>query len=134
MSLTYQELKKKDVIDVCSGKRLGRVRDLTFTFPDGRVKSFSAGGAFCQDVVTIPFSKVERIGEDAVLVNLSAREPEPPKRPCPSPCAPPREHRHDACPPVRNGKREEELKRELSSFDGYGFEYRNKKRPFITHK
>ena len=71
MDILFSELKKKDVIDVCSGKKLGKITDLKFDFPFGKIKSFSVrGGMFC-DEVTVPLPQVERIGEDIVLVNLA---------------------------------------------------------------
>lgn len=68
MKILYSNLKKKDVIDLCSGKRLGRIRDLEFTFPDGRVTGFVAVDGVCGNPTPISFSLVERIGKDAVLI------------------------------------------------------------------
>jgi len=75
MDVLFSEIKKKDVIDVCTGKRLGKIKDLTFTFPEGRVKSFTvSGGMFCgTDEQVIKLADVERIGDDAVLVSTGKK-------------------------------------------------------------
>ena len=47
---------------------------MKFDFPFGKIKSFSVrGGMFC-DEVTVLLPQVERIGEDIVLVNLTAKD------------------------------------------------------------
>ena len=107
MNEKFSVLKRKDVIDIGTGKSLGRVRDVVFTFPEGRVKALIVGGPFCAEPITLPFGAVERIGEDAVLINASAKDqpPRPPKSPCEPfgacepqkkpcrPCEPPRPKR-----------------------------------------
>ena len=70
MNIDYNELKKKDVIDVCSGKKLGKVKNISFTFPDGKITGVTAGGLFCGEDSSFLFSDITRIGEDAVLVSL----------------------------------------------------------------
>lgn len=74
MKIRFSHLKKKDVIDLCTGKRLGRVRDVGFTFPEGCVTHFSVGCAFGEEI-TVPLACVERIGEDTVLVSLRPQKP-----------------------------------------------------------
>ena len=68
MNIDYNELKKKDVIDVCSGKKLGKVKNISFTFPDGKITGVTAGGLFCGEDSSFLFSDITRIGEDTVLV------------------------------------------------------------------
>ena len=95
MDILFSELKKKDVIDVCTGKKLGKVKDITVTFPEGRVRSISVASGMlgCGEAQTVAFNAIERIGSDAVLVNFNLKKDEPPK------CKPPK--RADDCRPPR---------------------------------
>lgn len=88
MEFTFTELKQKDVISVADGKHLGRVCDLCFEFPEGRVRGlFVTGGKgfrLTRQDMFIPLSSIIRIGEDAIITGESpARE-----NPCrgPRPC------------------------------------------------
>lgn len=105
MEVIYSQLKQKEVINLVDGKHLGKVCDLTFTFPEGNIVGFTATGGkgfrFSRQEVFLPLKSVVKIGEDAVLVNYGKeKEKEPPaKRPpkgCPPPCPPP-----EPCPPNR---------------------------------
>lgn len=97
-----------DVVSVSDGKNLGRVCDMAFFFPEGKIKGFfvtgSKGFKFTKSDVFIPISDVVKIGEDVVLVKLGKEKPPkgdncPPKPPCPPqfpqfppncpPCPPP---------------------------------------------
>lgn len=82
MEIDFNDFKKKDVIEVCSGKRLGKVKDLSFSFPDGKIKNITAGGLFCGDDTVLPFSAITRIGEDAILVEKKKPVPPPPPKGC----------------------------------------------------
>lgn len=70
MDVIFSEIKKKDVIDLSTGKKLGKIKDVFFTFPEGCVKSFSiSGGLFSSaDEQLIRLADVVKIGDDAVLV------------------------------------------------------------------
>ncbi len=70
--MTYNELREKDVIDVCSGKRLGTVDDLSFDTDCGRI----TGITVCPHLfalskkssVRVPWRDIVCVGEDAILV------------------------------------------------------------------
>lgn len=87
MKITFDQFKKKDVIDVASGKKLGKVKDLTFTYPDGRIQSVNVcGGILSGESTELAFCKIEKIGEDAVLIRQNSKnclDPPlcPPRRP-----------------------------------------------------
>ncbi len=94
-----------DVISVTDGKNLGRVYDMAFTFPEGKVKGFYVTGCkgfrLTKSEALIPLSDVVRIGEDAILVR-TGKEPKPKpdrceqvKNNCPPQCFPPEQ----CCPP-----------------------------------
>ena len=97
MEVIFSELKQKDVINVEDGKHLGKVCDIAFTFPDGKVKGFTVTGCkgfkLTRQEIFVPLKSVLKIGEDAVLVNFGEPKPAPPPKPCPPPCPP------DNCPP-----------------------------------
>ena len=74
------DLKQKEVINLCDGCRLGYPSDFEFNLCDGRILSIIVprpsgflGLGHSNDLI-IPWNKIECIGEDAVLVRLSASE------------------------------------------------------------
>lgn len=73
MEYTFKELKKKCVISVSDGKKLGKITDIKITFPQNCVKSFFAENpfSFCGEKYEIGVCNVQKIGEDAILVKLS---------------------------------------------------------------
>ncbi len=115
MELTYNQLKKRDVINIVDGKCLGRIVDLKLRFPEGvlqgifvpgRKKGFISG-IFDKSTIYIDESRIIKIGGDVILVNLSGERcddkpkienckkpcPPCPPPPCPSPCPkPPKPH------------------------------------------
>lgn len=73
MEYTFKELKKKCVINVADGKKLGKITDIKITFPQNCVKSFIAENCFslCGEKCEISVCDVQKIGADAILVKLS---------------------------------------------------------------
>lgn len=71
------DFKHKEVINIKNAKRLGYVQDVTADFESGRIKEiivpgntkffnlFSTGNE-----VIIPWSSIQVIGEDIILVNI----------------------------------------------------------------
>ena len=100
METSFGELKKKEVINVCDGKRLGKVCDVVFTFPGGKVKGTVVPGCkgfrFGKADVFIELKNVTKIGVDVVLVELreqkEPREHEKKKGRWDDDCPPPRPH------------------------------------------
>ena len=96
MEVNFSDLKQKDVINLNDGKNMGRVCDLSFTFPESNVLGFTVTGSkgfkFSKQEVFIPIKQVVKIGKDAVLVKFGEehpnRPPKPPKPDCPPPCPP----------------------------------------------
>ena len=98
MSITYQDLKKKDVLEISSGKNLGKITDLVIEKKSGRIlKIIVPGrrGSFltCENL-EIKYSRIQRIGDDVILVDLTERneniKPPKPKNcclPCENDCA-----------------------------------------------
>lgn len=115
MDLTYNELRKKDVINVADGRCLGRIVNANISFPKGvivgiMVPATKRRGLFCffdKSTLYISVSNIIKIGGDVILVDLRCGEncmpnttvkncEKPPKKPsspcqpsCPPPCPPP---------------------------------------------
>ena len=75
-NLTYNttDIREKDVINICTGKRIGYICDFVIDASCGRIVSiivscnyFSLIGS--RNAVCIPWEKVVCIGDDAVLVS-----------------------------------------------------------------
>ena len=117
MELTYNELAKKDVINIADGRCLGRINNIKFQFPQGviigiYVPARKNKGLFWfldKSTLYIDVSKIVKIGGDVILVNIGCGDsclpntkvgkesqnkcpPPCPPSPCPPPSAPP-------CPP-----------------------------------
>ena len=108
MELTYNELRKRDVINVADGRCLGRITDVKFSFPKGILTGIflparKNKGIFWfldRSTMFIDVSKIIKIGGDVILVdircgdncmpNTSVKKPiNPDKKPpnnCVSPC------------------------------------------------
>ena len=77
---SFLELSDKDVINLCTGEKLGRICDIEFNIQNCTVISIvipGQGGILGLGKATeiiIPWCKIECIGEDAVLVKLNAEE------------------------------------------------------------
>ncbi len=101
METSFSELKQKDTVNVCDGRRLGKVCDIVFTYPEGKVQGIVVPGGkgfrWGKADMFIELKNIVRIGEDVVLVEIKgASQCEPKKndkcedfRPhCPPPPAP----------------------------------------------
>lgn len=71
------ELEKREVINLCSGQRLGCICDYELDVECGQILEIvvSSGGGIPilskKEEYVIPWCKIECIGEDTVLVKLS---------------------------------------------------------------
>ena len=112
MTLSFKELKKREVINIADGKSLGHICDLTLKFPSGTLAGISVPGKktcglfkiFDKCEMFIEERKILKIGSDVILVNLKCSDvcadstsvnvnekvkPCPPPNPCaPNPCPP----------------------------------------------
>lgn len=74
------DIRRKDVINITDGRRMGTVTDMEFT-PDGHIRSFTVPGPFrLQDLlkgerggILIPWERVHSIGEDVILVEMDSQ-------------------------------------------------------------
>jgi len=77
--MSLSELKMKDVVNVATGKKLGKVMDIEFSACDGCVQAIVVPGDFKigslfkgeKNGVVIPWERIARIGDDVILVQLS---------------------------------------------------------------
>ncbi len=78
---TFCAFRKKEVINVCDGMRLGNVTDLEFDTRTGRICSVTVSGEPCyfgligrSDKVVVPWECIVKIGDDIVLVNVDNKD------------------------------------------------------------
>lgn len=85
MEFSYNQIKQMDLVSVTDGKHLGRVCDLVFDFPGGRVCGLYVTGGkgfrLTRQDVYIPLSSVVRIGEDVIIAEADCLPP-PKEKPC----------------------------------------------------
>ncbi len=74
--MTFSDLKHKEVINVCDGRRLGCVCDVIIDIRSCRLDAIIVPGSFnifaCfqkQKNVIIPWSKIHKLGDDVILVD-----------------------------------------------------------------
>lgn len=80
--MSLSELKLKDVVNVDTGKKLGKVMDIEFSACDGCVQAIVVPGDFKlgsvlkgeKNGVVIPWERIVRIGDDVILVQLLPEE------------------------------------------------------------
>ena len=75
--MLFSELKCREVINICTGERYGTVSDLEFDPCSGEVLAIVVPGTTRmfgllkgRDAMAIPFSKIKKLGEDVILVEL----------------------------------------------------------------
>ncbi len=91
MIINASELREKDVINTCGGRRLGFICDYQIDAECGKICAIFVtdqgfGLFFCKNAARIPWEKVVCIGEDTVLVQM-------PENFCCEPCEGKREKR-----------------------------------------
>lgn len=77
-SVTLNELKQKDVINLQNGHLLGRVIDLEFCVANGQVTAIVVPGSFSlmgmlrgeRCALVIPWEHIDKIGDDVILVSV----------------------------------------------------------------
>ncbi|HEY8424317.1 MAG TPA: YlmC/YmxH family sporulation protein [Clostridia bacterium] len=74
IQLTYCELRKKDVVNLVDGRKLGKIIDVVFDIR-GRIEGFVVPGfrkwaLFKADNIFIKWCNIKKVGEDVILVEL----------------------------------------------------------------
>ncbi len=74
------DLRHKEVINISDGRRIGFVSDVEINFDDGTVEALivPSGARMLgligrDDELVIPWSRIKKIGEDIILVDLDER-------------------------------------------------------------
>ncbi len=78
--MSFSEIKQKDVINICDGKKLGRPIDLILNDSacvEALVVPGQSGGLMGflkpdREGCVIPWSRVRRIGDDVILVEVDS--------------------------------------------------------------
>ena len=80
MTVSFSELRAKEVIRLCDAENIGCVSDLLFDCEKGCICALCAASAagfgclFSAERTVIPWEKIRCIGRDTVLVDLSPEE------------------------------------------------------------
>ena len=74
MDISYNDLRNKEIINLCDGTKMGHTIDVVFDSESGKVTGIVAPGEkrlFKKaDEIFIPLEKIRRIGDDVILVRL----------------------------------------------------------------
>ena len=77
----FTELRCKEVICICDGRRLGFICDVRIELPEGRISAIIVPGpgrffGCCgrRDDYVIPWCCIKRIGPDIVLVDIKPED------------------------------------------------------------
>lgn len=80
MESSFLELRCKEVVNVLDGRKLGHIIDLIFDLCSGRVLGILVPGEKTgwnlfknSNQLFIPYGCIEKIGEDAILVDLPSQ-------------------------------------------------------------
>ena len=83
MEINYTDLKKKDVVDISTGKNLGKINDLVIDSDSGEILKIIVPGKKCFlncEEFFIDYKCIVKIGDDAILYKKCK-----PKQDCPPP-------------------------------------------------
>lgn len=108
IQLSFCDLRLKEVINTCDGTRLGRIIDIVFDLC-GRISGIVVPGIKrflwwrSGEDIFIPWRKIDKIGNDIILVNLDGKEDDKhdhhPPRHSPQPPFPPHQQHPPHCSP-----------------------------------
>ena len=87
MQCRIRDLRCKEVINICDGRRLGYVGDVEVRIPDGQVTGIVVNGPgrffglFGRgEEYYVPWECIQRIGDDIILVDKPFPRREPPRK------------------------------------------------------
>lgn len=71
--MKLSELQKKDLVDIRSGKKIGKIVDVEFDVASGIMNSFMIerkGLFFSGEDVSVEFKQIKKLGEDVILIDI----------------------------------------------------------------
>lgn len=75
--LNYCELKRKEIINLCDGARLGTICDMEIDSQTGQINSIVVPGPpkffgmiKSDEEIVIPYNKIKKIGDDVILIDI----------------------------------------------------------------
>ena len=90
MEMSFSELRTKEVVNTADGKRLGKICDMAFCYPENKILGFVVPGnrAFGSKKTDffIDLKNIVKIGGDVVLVNIGCPKPNPARPHSPQSC------------------------------------------------
>lgn len=94
MELSYTYLRTKEVVNVVDGRKLGKICDVVFCYPENRVTGIVVPGGvglfWRKREEFIEMRNIVKIGDDVILVNIRSQpKPSGKKTHCEE-CPPPR--------------------------------------------
>ena len=76
MDISFNDLRNKEIINLCDGSRMGHIIDLVFSTDNGKVTGIVAPGEKRlfkkSSEIFIPIEKMRRIGDDVILVDIAS--------------------------------------------------------------
>ena len=82
--MSYSELRRKDVVNICDGRKMGRPIDLILSdnacaqalVVPGRPGGLLGFFRLDREGIVIPWERVRRVGDDVILVEVDSERPE----------------------------------------------------------
>lgn len=69
--MKLSDVKKKRVVNILDGRELGKICDVIFSYPEGKISDFIVSkGIFNKEGYIVNLCCVNKVGDDAVLVSL----------------------------------------------------------------
>ncbi len=89
MEMSFSELRTKEVVNTADGRKLGKVCDMVFCYPENKILGFVVPGqrsfASKRTDFFIELKNIVKIGDDVILVNVGfVRSPQGKGRNCSS--------------------------------------------------
>lgn len=86
-SVSGENIREKEVVNACDGRRLGFIADIEFDVCDGRITAIvvpvKGGFLGCGgESLVIPWEKIQKIGVDIILVDAEDCCPPPKPKKC----------------------------------------------------
>ncbi|MBQ9833177.1 MAG: YlmC/YmxH family sporulation protein [Clostridia bacterium] len=75
--VNYCDLKRKEIINLCDGARLGNICDMEIDSCTGQINTIVVPGPpklfgmlKSDEEIVIPYNKIKKIGDDVILIDI----------------------------------------------------------------